>query len=359
MKTHIKHQSSPVSQATFLANKFNSVSYNESYIVKCLQKDLKDYQQYVREIISHKRPTIDGLIAQIQEAVNEINSDYKVNLYGSYSTGLCLPWSDIDVVLINEAGTHFDEYLLRKLYMKLTQKKWIKQHKFIESAAMPIIKLVCKDSFEFHVDISVENEKHFGLKCVELVKSYLTHYPVLEPIVLALKTLLNNGNLNNPYTGGLSSYGLILLVVSFIQNEIDAKTMNYQSDNLLGETFYYVLKHFGILFDFTRYMIVTRPVDKPMSMNDGKEPYYQFGQNNHDLIIVDPLNNQNNVAKSTFQYMNIKMAFMIAFMVSKEDCECGCHYDVLPNKTVGTEHCILKRIFNSVKRFSAANKQSY
>ena len=81
--------------------------------------------------------------------------------------------------------------------------------------------------------------------------------------------------------------------------------------------------------------------------------------NNHDLIIVDPLNNQNNVAKSTFQYMNIKMAFMIAFMVSKEDCECGCHYDVLPNKTVGTEHCILKRIFNSVKRFSAANKQNY
>lgn len=63
--------------------------------------------------------------------------------------------------------------------------------------------------------------------------------------------------------------------------------------------------------------------------------------------------------KSTFQYMNIKMAFMIAYMVAKEDCECGCHYDILQNKVIGVEHCILKRIFNSVKRFSDANKTLY
>jgi hypothetical protein len=57
--------------------------------------------------------------------------------------------------------------------------------------------------------------------------------------------------------------------------------------------------------------------------------------------------------------MNIKMAFMIAYMVAKEDCECGCHYEGIQNKIFETEHCILKRIFNSVKRFSDINKQSY
>jgi hypothetical protein len=46
---------------------------------------------------------------------------------------------------------------------------------------------------------------------------------------------------------------------------------------------------------------------------------------------------------------------MIGFVVSREECECGCHF----NKTeeehniTSTEHCILKRIFNSVKRFNA------
>lgn len=44
----------------------------------------------------------------------KVNPDYKVNLYGSYCTGLCLPWRDIDTVIINEHG-HNDEYFLSKL----------------------------------------------------------------------------------------------------------------------------------------------------------------------------------------------------------------------------------------------------
>jgi hypothetical protein len=51
---------------------------------------------------------------------------------------------------------------------------------------------------------------------------------------------------------------------------------------------------------------------------------------------------------------------MIGFVVSQEECECGCHYekpaDELglsgPHGMYKTEHCILKRIFNSVKRFN-------
>lgn len=347
-----------MNQLSFLTTKFCSENYNESYIIKCLQKDLTDYQAYVREIISHKRPTIDEIINNIQQAVDEINSDYKVNLYGSYSTGLCLPWSDIDVVLINQTDHHVEDYMLSKLYMKLTSKPWIKSHKFIETTNIPIIKLVSNDIFQFHIDISVQCDKHFGLKCVELVKSYLQTYSVLEPIVLALKTLLNNGNLNNPYTGGLSSYGLILMVVSFIQSELDSNKFNSKSPTILGETFINVLGHYGIAFDFTKYVIITYPINNDLVEND-KDNFYSFGQNMHELIIVDPLNRQNNVAKSTFQYMNIKMAFMIAFMVAKEDCECGCHYDILQNKPLGIEHCILKRIFNSVKRFSDANKTIY
>ena len=80
----------------------------------------------------------------------------------------------------------------------------------------------------------------------------------------------------------------------------------------------------------------------------------KYYENCHQLIIVDPLNKKNNVAKNTFQYVNLKMAFMIAFMVAKEDCECGCHYGCAVNEfdICKVEHCILKRMFNSVKRLS-------
>ena len=341
----------------FLEDKFHSQSYDHNYIVSCLQKDLTDYQAYVKEQISLKKPVIQEILQELQSVVNEINSNYKVNLYGSYCTGLCLPWSDIDTVITCESGPK-DEFFLSRLNYKLSQKPWVREHKFIENTAIPIIKLISNDKFNFHIDISEESEKHFGLKTVELVKSYLKEYSVLEPIILALKTLLNNGSLNNPYTGGLSSYGLILMVVSFIQSEIDNEKYNEKSPNILGETFLNVLGHYGIFFDYNNYVIITYPVNDNNDNSD-RDDSFSFMPNSHELIIVDPLNKQNNVAKSTFQFMNIKMGFLIAFMVAKEDCECGCHYGCIQNKLDKTEHCILKRIFNSIKRFKDANKNPY
>ena len=341
----------------FLERKFHTQPYDHNYIVSCLQKDLTDYQAYVKEQIDQKSPSIKTILDELQSVVNEVSPKYKVNLYGSYSTGLCLPWSDIDTVITCENG-HPDEFFLSKLYIKLTNKPWVREHKFIENTAIPIIKLVSNDKFNFHIDISEESEKHFGLKTVELVKSYLNAYSVLKPIILALKTLLNNGNLNNPYTGGLSSYGLILMVVSFIQSEIDNDKYNEKSPNILGETFLNVLGHYGIFFDYNNYVIITYLVDDSNENND-RDNSFSFVPNSHELIIVDPLNKQNNVAKSTFQFMNIKMGFLIAFMVAKEDCECGCHYGCIQNKLEKTDHCILKRIFNSIKRFKDANKNIY
>ncbi|MCQ2817102.1 MAG: hypothetical protein MJ252_07540 [archaeon] len=65
------------------------------------------------------------------------------------------------------------------------------------------------------------------------------------------------------------------------------------------------------------------------------------------------MNHENNVGKNTRQFNNIKLSFMISYIVCKESCECGCHF--FPGKTntfISTDHCILNRIFNGVKRFS-------
>jgi len=51
------------------------------------------------------------------------------------------------------------------------------------------------------------------------------------------------------------------------------------------------------------------------------------------------------------------MAFMLGYVVSHEECECGCHYGNTGENihVTSSEHCILKRIFNSVKRFNGNN----
>ncbi len=89
------------------------------------------------------------------------------------------------------------------LYNKLKNKPWLKQSKFNENLSVNILRLITvKDNFELNVDISIETNKHNGLKCVNLVKSYLKEYTVLKPITIALKAILQSANLNNPNKGG-------------------------------------------------------------------------------------------------------------------------------------------------------------
>lgn len=68
------------------------------------------------------------------------------------------------------------------------------------------------------VDITHINDQHKGIECIQLVKSYLHQYPQLKPILLVLKNLLKLHKLNDPYSGGLSSYGLLLLIVGYFQH---------------------------------------------------------------------------------------------------------------------------------------------
>lgn len=50
------------------------------------------------------------------------------------------------------------------------------------------------------------------------------------------------------------------------------------------------------------------------------------------------------------------MAFKTGYLTCKEKCECGCHFQTQNSSEIQkSEHCILKRIFNGVKRFGSDN----
>ncbi len=50
-----------------------------------------------------------------------------------------------------------------------------------------------------------------------LVKEYLSENQLIQPLILVLKQMIMVWGFNDPYTGGLSSYALFLLIVSFLQ----------------------------------------------------------------------------------------------------------------------------------------------
>ena len=388
--------------------KFQPPELPENFITGILQKDLIDYQNYILYHVSKKKPVIESIIEKIQNIINEIDPNYIVKIYGSYANGICLPWSDLDLVLVNKNTYKPEDFSINNLntqnnneadsnlllnndnvssnlsesnqsaapplnnnnnnspaidffyhfYINLIKQNWVKPNRVRENFSVKIIRITTSEEYgKMSIDISLHSDKHYGLKCVELVKSYIKEYEVLKPLTIALKTILKNANLNNSETGGLTSYGLILMVVSYIQSKRDGNFIE-DENNLIGKTFYGFLLHYGIKFDFNKYAIITYKINEINTAMNEKEANLNLSQNAHELMIVDPLNNKNNVARENFQFMNLKMAFMIAFMVTKEDCECGCHYGkaLNENSLCSTEHSYLKRMFNAVKRFTETGK---
>lgn len=113
-----------------------------------------------------------------------------------------MPWSDLDIVLVHKKAQYNNNLnSIQTLYKNLLDKSWKKQIKLIESTAVPLIKIIASDEYNsMSMDISLQDNKHYGLKCVELVKSFMNEYEALEPLLFALKNVLKNANLNDPYT---------------------------------------------------------------------------------------------------------------------------------------------------------------
>jgi non-canonical poly(A) RNA polymerase PAPD5/7 len=56
-----------------------------------------------------------------------------------------------------------------------------------------------------------------GVKSAALIKEYLNEYPCLKHLAMVLKQFLLQRDLNEVWTGGIGSYSLILMIVSFLQ----------------------------------------------------------------------------------------------------------------------------------------------
>lgn len=185
-----------------LDKKFSTIKYEDKYIIRCLQKDILDFQDYTKDLIKRNKLILEDLLKFVQNSVNDCIPDFELKLYGSHATSLCLPWSDLDIVLVSKRTQYSNNYsALQSLYLNLLDKPWKKSIKFIDTAVIPIIKITATEEYNsMQMDISLQDGKHYGLKCVELVKSFMSEYEALEPLIFALKNLLKNANLNDPYS---------------------------------------------------------------------------------------------------------------------------------------------------------------
>jgi len=345
----------------YIEKKFNSLIneqlINQDKIKSNLNKDILDYQQFVIKKRDNYIEMNEKILDKIQNNINKINTNFKAKLYGSRATNLFLMWSDIDVVICNEKRNKkikeeinkeeeietedniedikydFLEKLNELLNNDIT---FVENIKYLNKAKIPIIKIkTTKEYNNIMIDITLQSKDHFGLKCVNLVKKLLKEYDILETLLFPLKTMLKLSELNDPYNGGLSSYALILMIVYFLEYQKKMKK-EINKDNV-GSLFYEFLFFYGGRMD-TNYIDINN-INNSMKIN--KNPF---------IYILDPLNNENNVGKTSFKYMEVKFIFLIAIQILNEPCFCQCHYNKKDNTKDKEEHNLLNKIFFGIKR---------
>jgi non-canonical poly(A) RNA polymerase PAPD5/7 len=207
----------------------------------------------------------------LNSLVADILPEYELKIYGSYSTQLSLPWSDLDLVLMKKSSFQQDSdkqgniyYNLNYLSSHLINDSRFSFCKYIDSASVPIIKLVYKiENIDMKIDITYQDHRHQGQKCVNLIEYFKQTYEVFEYIVLFIKQILKNNQLNDPFLGGLSSYAVTLMVISFLQKEqekpyVDLKLSNNEN---LGKIFVEFLKYYSN-FDEKKYVISIKCPDE-------------------------------------------------------------------------------------------------
>ena len=162
---------------------------------------------------------------------------------------------------------------------------------------------------DIKVDISFNTRA--AVDSVSLIKQFIREFPALEYLVLLLKQFLLQRDMNEVWTGGISSYGLILMVVSFLQNH-DA------GDSNLGVLLIEFFQLYGRQFNYQKCCIRVKDGGQYIKKEEmlaqikkesGPNTKYVPGF----LSIEDPLTPSNDIGRASHGAELVKEAFEYAY----------------------------------------------
>ena len=371
----------------YLYKKFSDEIFDDNQIKANLTKDIIDFQKYNKSQIKQKSDKIYSIRSSIHQVLEFNKYDYNVYIFGSYATGLCLPWSDLDLILVSKNQNIKNDSsisILQEIKNLLNNENWIFTPTLVTDYAFPYITFSTDEKHGFiKVNLTIQDNKNNGYKCVKYIQDFLNSYKNLEPLTIIIKQLMkcantlfslsnypiNNNNNNSVET--LNSYSIILMIVYFLQfklmGRMDRTVEMINNPDNLGELFINFLLYY-INYDYNEknYIFVRTGLKDSIESDD----YLYLSSFRSKLIIIDPLDHKNNVSLKTGDFRNIPIILKLTYYSSKVKCDCSCHYLKSYNKNedkknynnnkenkkyveLGTQHCILKKIFQTAFRINS------
>nr|CAD7265375.1 unnamed protein product [Timema shepardi] len=299
---------------------FKRVGENNVWSVCCvfsLHEEVEDFYQYMCPSPEEHEMRLN-VVRRIEKVVLQRWPQSKVEIFGSFRTGLYLPTSDIDLVVIGKWKT----LPLRSLEQALLEHGIAEPTslKVLDKASVPIVKLTDKQS-DVKVDISFNMSN--GVRSAQLIKEFKHRFPVLPKLVFVLKHFLLQRDLNEVFTGGISSYSLILMTISFLQVQY---TLTYWSLTLhprqdafsptanLGVLLIEFFELYGRKFNYMKTGIRIKDGGTYISKEEIQKEMVD-GHRPSLLCIEDPLTAGNDIGRSSYGALHVKQSFDYAYIV--------------------------------------------
>ncbi|EYU30539.1 hypothetical protein MIMGU_mgv1a025631mg [Erythranthe guttata] len=304
-----------------------------------------------------RKPYINWAVKRVARSLQVLWPRSRTNIYGSNATGLSLPSSDVDLVVclppvrnlepIKEAGilegrngiketclqipiimlvVEVPQDLVSTLSNVHIPKEEANLVASEEGSTFQADAIGSEDTtptfsktrndvnegFEsVRLDISFKSPTHTGLLTTGLVKDLTERFPAVTPLALVLKQFLADRSLDQSYSGGLSSYCLILLITRFLQHEHHhGRPINQNYGSLLMDFLYF----FGNVFDPRQMRISVQ--------GSGVYLNRERGCSIDPLYIDDPLFLTNNVGRNCFRIHQCIKAFADAYAMLESELTC-------------------------------------
>lgn len=229
-----------------------------------LHKEIKDFYDFVRPQDFEQRVR-DELVADLKDWCRSVFRDADIYPFGSYPTGLYLPTSDMDLVIVSDgvmSGKGISKYHAKKFLWRFSHslessgKVRERLLEVIAKAKVPLVKFVHKKT-SLKVDISFENTG--GLTAVNTFNDWKQQYPAMPILATMIKHLLCMHGLNEPASGGIGGFSVICLVVSMLQQMPQVQARSMETGHHLGQLLLQFLDLYGYKFNYRETAISVNP----------------------------------------------------------------------------------------------------
>ena len=299
----------------------------------------------------------EELVVRFTKLATKIFVDCEVQVFGSQATGLCLPTSDIDIAIqlkegnngnVEAAGsaagegggdddnnnnnnnkpkTSREQELkdmenwdapsgtpLERLAAAL-RDEWLDDLTYLEVIPNTRVPLVKFTHGPTNVQIDVCFNQKTGVQAAQLMHRYMDALPPLRPLTFVLKYFLAARGLNQPYSGGMGSFMLQMMIVSFLQHREREFAHNRMPVNYnLGALLVDFLELYSMDFNFITVGVSVRfdGYYFPKGATDRKADFWQPSRP-CCFAMENPFEPTMDVGAPSFRWSWIQRALEIAF----------------------------------------------